>query len=698
MSEFAGVDPQRVEKAASALESLRDVLAANVPTIVATMSGYGSPVSLAVLRQAQARSVIDAADMRARSQLAFRLAALDDKMHISGPGGMTTIPWDGPTIDAAAAQADAQLLSQAEGSPSDPQSRADIQAVGQDIQDHLADKDTAYLTALYNQAAPQIAALATTLHNMDGRGIPESDSRFTVLTPADQKILATFGAGLAAADKAGLSPQAVQEIANAPDLWSAAMLIKYGPPGSAYATQAGTGKNAQPSLLAQLTKNVFEAQQKGKIALPLGGSSFGMDDYDNIQNALGTFDPFSALLQRDAENKAAATQVLGGKDGSAIANMLLNNPYDKYTYSNETNPPGSGKFPATFTGYGPTQKLDGMELAYLNYLPDGAIANFLDAATSAGRGTGDPNDPVNPYKLSAQAAINIIDNTPPPWSDNGKPQPSFSPAVQRALDDTFMRYLPDIASSTADQGSGGAFVARYNNGAGPWVINIPSAQLSPFLMQLSADPNNYGYIKGVVASKMGVALGLKLQGVTDGTADNPYGDLSSLYGRLVTEEGNLHFSAAQQQDAENAELNSIIDLGKSFVGDIPVVGDTASKLLDYDERFAVLGFPQIPEFSTDNAAAALQEGRANFSDAELKAMIPLVQGLVQQGVIKPQPSWYQGGQIVPNNAFWEWWRENKGMSVSDKSLSGAPSKELDEWYQEAYEWMQLQNDAYAKTQ
>jgi hypothetical protein len=697
VSDYAGVDPDRVARAASALENLRDTLAAQVPTIVNTMSMYGSPVSLAILRQAQARSVIDAADMRARSQLAYKLAALDSQMGGPSPGGLVTIPWDGPTVDAAAAQADAQLLAQAESNPKDPQSKADIQAIALDIQDHLS--DPAYLTAFYDQAAPMVAKLATTLHDMDAGAVPANyNTRFAVLTPADEKILATFGAGLAAADKAGLSPQATAQIANAPDLWSASMLIKFGPPGSAYATQEGSGAQAQPSLLAQLTENVFQAQQAGQIQLPLGGWSVGINDAQQIQNALAAFDPLSAMLQRDAENKDAAGQVLGGQDGNAIANMLLNNPYNKYTYTNVTNPYGSGQFPPTFTGYGPTQKLDGMELIYLNWLPDQTVANFLEAATSGGRGTGNAGDPINPYRLSAQAAMNIIDNTPAPYSENGQPQPSFSPAVQKALDDTFLRYLPDIAASSGYGGTGSFAIQDGNQQNGPWVIKIADGQLSSFLMQLSADPSNYGYIKAAVASKMGVALGLQLNGYTGPTQADPFKDLASLYGRLVTEEGNLHFDAGQQQDAENAELNAMISFGESFVGDIPVVGGTASKVLSYDQQLAALGFPQIPQFSTDNGATALQQARQNFSDAQLKAMIPLVQGLVQQGIITPQPSWYHNGQIIPNNQFWQWWSDNDGMPIQDRSLGGGQSKHLDEWYQETYEWMKLQNDAFGKTQ
>ena len=75
MSDEVGVDVERIGQLASALENLRDVLAANVPTIVNTLnmywsSGTGSPISLQPLQQAQSRSVNDATDIRDRATMA----------------------------------------------------------------------------------------------------------------------------------------------------------------------------------------------------------------------------------------------------------------------------------------------------------------------------------------------------------------------------------------------------------------------------------------------------------------------------------------------------------------------------------------------------------------------------------------------------------------------------------------------------
>jgi hypothetical protein len=95
MSDEVGVDPDRLIRAALALQNLRDVLAANVPAIVNTMNlywsgGTGSPIDLSVLQQAQARSVDDAQDMQNRSTLAYLWQ--QQRLHLSG--NMVDIPWN----------------------------------------------------------------------------------------------------------------------------------------------------------------------------------------------------------------------------------------------------------------------------------------------------------------------------------------------------------------------------------------------------------------------------------------------------------------------------------------------------------------------------------------------------------------------------------------------------------------------------
>src|ERR1700744_692232 len=238
-SDEVGVDPGRVSQAAGALENLRDVLAANVPTIVNTMqeywnSGAGSPFSLAALQQAQSRSPEAAPDMRTRAELAA--AWLAQSVNLAG-SGMVSIPWGNTPatlaeLDQLDAQAQAKALSaaEAESGKNPTGARTAITAIQLDIADHTKSGDTSWLTQFYTQAAPAVANLAATLNSEDGQ-------HMVVLSPQDRKILNTYATGLAYADKNGtLSQTTINAFSQSKNLWSVGMLFKFGPPGSAYGT------------------------------------------------------------------------------------------------------------------------------------------------------------------------------------------------------------------------------------------------------------------------------------------------------------------------------------------------------------------------------------------------------------------------------------------------------------------------------
>jgi hypothetical protein len=79
--------------------------------------------------------------------------------------------------------------------------------------------------------------LAATLYSRDG-------TFKQPLSAGDQQILSTFATGLAYLTKNGtgslaLTRQAMNALTNAPDMWSMAMLVKYGPDAKAYGTNPG---------------------------------------------------------------------------------------------------------------------------------------------------------------------------------------------------------------------------------------------------------------------------------------------------------------------------------------------------------------------------------------------------------------------------------------------------------------------------
>jgi hypothetical protein len=670
------------------------------------------------LQQAQSRSVNDAKDIRDRATMAV---AYQNQANVClAPGAMVDIPWDSSPqqLDADAGKAAAQNLAAAEAlaKVNPKMAAAQIAAIKADMQDNIDAKDTAYLQAFYdNGGAAAAANLAQTLHDMDNPNNENADyvDRFQVLTAADQKTVATFGNGLALADKAGLSPQTIQTLVNSPNMWSTAMLVKYGPPGSSWATneRGNDPKSNDPSLLAQLTLATYKDLENGKITIPVGfgqkyGSEYGQQDQDKLASLLQGNDPLQVLMQADAQNKNASWQVLGDKQyGAAITNMLLNSEHGdlpqldgRFAQQMGKDGQSTGTFRLIPPGQG-IPRQDDFGSSSMNSPDQTIVGNFLDAATSGPRGSD-----INAQE-SAQAAMNIIQATLPPITDSGKVQPGYDKAIIKAMQDTFTRYMPDIAYS-AHMYNGQPSVALHMGPDGKvdggYTLRIPRSDLNALLQEISSTPTDYATMKGAVAAAAGTAEALQLKGVTANGTD-PYADLSFLYGNLIQQNNNLHYSAATIKDSQNAQLNAEISFGESFIKDIPVVGSAADTALSYDQQLSALGAPQVPQFSTDNAANAKTTGQANLNQAEMLAMVPIVQGLTQGNVpvytksdgtinlqqIGTQQGWYKDGKVVPNSAFWNWMGSSEGAWVRDQSAPTATSKQLDELYQKMLNNMQL---------
>ena len=103
MDQEIGVDVERIQQLARALENLRDVLVANAPVIVSTLNQYwsggtGQPISLLALQQAPGKSDDDAAAIRARAKMAVHY---QDQPAASLPGSMVAIPWNMSAKDQA---------------------------------------------------------------------------------------------------------------------------------------------------------------------------------------------------------------------------------------------------------------------------------------------------------------------------------------------------------------------------------------------------------------------------------------------------------------------------------------------------------------------------------------------------------------------------------------------------------------------
>jgi hypothetical protein len=332
MGDEVGVEPERLNQVASALENLRDVLAANVPIVASTMQAYwdggtGQSISLAPLRQAQARSVQDAADMRARANLAQAWMQNPANIDVVS-GGMAWIPWDTKTVDAQDASLDVQNLAAAEKSGN----RAEILAVEQDIKDHIAEGPAGlpFLAAFYNQAAPQVANLAATLYSRGG-------TLRQPLSAGDQQILGTFAAGLAYLTKNGtghvaLTRQTMNALMNAPDMWSMAMLVKYGPDAKAYGT-GGQGPEllrAVSSATVQISPHVIVAANDPNVPELRAAWAWASKRHISLANSAGdveftrwveiaTVSPYRNLFSKGQLNREFASMTPDYRIGGAFS-------------------------------------------------------------------------------------------------------------------------------------------------------------------------------------------------------------------------------------------------------------------------------------------------------------------------------------------------------------------------------------------
>lgn len=591
----------------------------------------------------------------------------------------TTLPASGGSLGPA--QQDAALLAQGEQSGN----IAEIQSVQTDIQNHIDTKDTAWLQDFYTEAGPQVADLAQTLHNLDaGSAAQPGQDRFTVLTSFDEAVLSTYANGLAIADKAGLPPQAIQAITTSPSIWSAAMLVKFGPPGSQWATseQKTPGNEDGLSLLAQMTNAVYAAGKNGTLQIPVGDGNRLLQrigDDTQLQDAIANFEPLTPLLQRDAENKNASWQVLGGQDGAGIAQQLLHDGVvaggGNITYGFSDMPGKDGKYPAYVTAMPASAVPSGDELIF-NTVPDSVAGQFLDAATSVPRGnSADAN-------YAAQAAVNIIDNTSKPWFDGGNPQTSYGPQVEKALLDTAQRYMLDLGRSSFY--TGGSIAAPFANGPKePYGILVNGAQagssdpfgdssLQSFLQQICADPKAAGILKASTLTSLSNYYALSVKGDLPPELANekPDVDMARLLGRVNIAFDEDKIQGQEATDAQHAEDNAMIKFGEDSAKFLPVVGDTVDKFKDPAFDLAdLMGI--TTQFSTDNAAIESQKDWRNYYLDTALLHVPMVQGLINAHVIsttdpstgKPYP-FISNGQIVltqDNQGLFEnWYQSIKG--------------------------------------
>lgn len=655
--EETGIDP-------SALQSMIGTMKSSTGSALALVNGYVGQFSrLGVDTSSLTKAAQDLTWAQDQLPMLSTRRSLAQAVMDMNPGLTYTDIGAGP-LDTSDAQTEAQVLAQAEASGNSKAARAAIQAIQQDIQLHVdqGSAGTAWLTAFSNAAGPQIAGLANTLHSEDGTGL-------TPLSKQDQQILNTFATGLAAVSKAGtLQQSTISQLTADSTLWSATMLLKYGPSGAAYGTQTGfvngqDGQNGKPAviqqgLLAQMTDAVYKASQNGTLTIPLNWQDAQWaDQQKQLLSEMQSQDPFATMLQLDAQNKVAAGQVLAGPDGAAIAKALEQQPFMNYLQGQAQGYSGPGQY--TVNGLG-ADKVGPFNREFL--MNQQVIANFLNAATQDPTypGQSPPRGTDALSYAAARAALNIIDAAPSPTGDNGI---TVSEDIRQALMNTFGRYMPDLAKSLADPGTS----PPVRPVDGTYVIGVDSSQLDTFLQQICADKKDYATIAGMAGAGIGTSAALKIQGVFPPGLSNPSAAFSQLYGDISAQASAVGISKAQQEDMQNQVLNTMIGMAETGFGMIP--GGTAVTGAD---KLLSLATPVIPQFPTDNAAKAEAAAQGQLHTEQIMAMVPFIQGLLKAGVQLPEPpppgSFDSSG--APTATFFDWWADTGAGEMLDGQTLG----------------------------
>jgi hypothetical protein len=549
-----------------------------------------------------------------------------------------------PPADAsAAARADASALISAERSQ--PPNLTVIRQVAQDVAEHQG--DAGYLAAFWSApgAATAAAGLANELNQVNGNGT-------TLLTKADQALLATFGKSLATAISTPnlLSPAAanalVAAFSNATGLWSAGMLIKYGPSGSAYGT--GTGAD----LLAAMSRAALNAGGEPEPDSTTD-EDLAQPDY---QQALATYDPVSAILDAAASDGTAARDVLGGPGGEGYANILLSTQW--------TTPGGIQEAQGVLARLTGDTVIPGVDTS-------AAPAAFLDAATA------DLSSPA-----SAQAVLNILAaNTQVPSGT------TLQPAITGALITIAQSRVPDLAVTAGET----------DNDTKPGVVTVAGSpmaianltELDALLARITKNPADAGNYLGSVQAKLSLAVGMQAA-----TSDYWVKDVGALVGATQQAIGANSFQGAEKLAAEKAEIQSIASLALAPIMIFPTPAATGADFLEqiaspllWGPILAKLSLTEGSGYFGDyvvgggDPASALFQNDQQFVDDKTAAQLMVVQGLVRAGLVQPDSSWYQDGHIVDNAALSAWLNQPHQTIVDGEPVQW--------WVQQALDGMEL---------
>ncbi|WP_147942675.1 hypothetical protein [Microbispora sp. CSR-4] len=606
-----------------------------------------------------AAALDDVRDMDARTTRAYELAREQGWSALSrAPGvpGLTLdrppsvrLDWEATGQSGNQGKRDAETLAAALAAKNPEEARTALLGLPESLQRHLADED--YQAAFWAGAGPLALRAARALYERTGSALFSAES---------VSVLRALGASLAAAgqmrvgtgkDRRPLLPDATRAALTAnSDPWSVGMLVKYGPEGRSWDSR----------FLADLTRAMLDARAAGKTIWPPARGPLETDaDASRHQRLMAEYDAVGAVLQRAAENGMAARHVLGDQTtGLKYARMLVSDSWHTPGYD-------PGPFLSSYVHPGgvlpPIGQVD----------LSAPTAAFLKAAVSAERGTSAD------AKESAWSVVHIDQAT----AEFSKLHPGthLPEEIRGSLLYVAGRYLPDFAQSVNHNFASGA-LQQGNKSTNPWVPINKLDELEGFFTQALQKPEEFGAFKGLMASRVSVAVAATIHDPSD---RNYLREMGGLFGLIQRVENTHHFEGELRVDEEAAKNQMLLATASGGFGALsfsnPFGPGTMAQI------FTALGTPALNEaFDTGHALKALKANMDASRHQVFQVEVPVVQGLVDAGAVHPRPnaSWVSNGRVIPNAALVDWISLHADTRYAGRSLT--------DWITEAQTAMRMQ--------
>lgn len=606
--DFVAFEPSSLQQLSNKLDALSQTMEGNLSKISSIISAAGGHVSgSGSVASWVAKARADANDMASRSKQAWELVRQGKAYKPPGfnmvfSPGLVNVDWAATSQGGRQAQRDAHDLNLSKQA-----SRAQIAAAARSVANHKGDKR--YLSTFWNSVDPRVATeLARILHEQDAA----QGEHGQPLSGGSKRILADLAIGLAAASRDGILPSKTQDCLENPpggDMWSSAMLFKYGPKGkNAYDSTflEAIGKKALDWRRAheQMPRGRFYKDGTGSIFdAPKGAwyQSLGLYptiDWDKSAPIVADNDPAAAILDRVSDSPEVSRELLQDKK---YVHDIVNRDWVVPEFS-------GGK---------------GIDIS-------GPAGRVIVAGTS---------DRQHFPPETATAAVNVMLEVAALRKNYGKPiadekgnlelKNSLPQDLTRALGVMGRQYVPDLAHSVNNVGG-----ATKQSGHGGIILN--KDDLRTYLTVLSTDPTALGIFRGGVDSKT-------VSATRDALLLGDYSSdeiklLGRLNGLLSVAESNRKYGDAEIADMASARrlqlLNTAVGIGTGVP--LPSFKGKAQSAVDWLKFLAGQGSGQAGGlFDTGNGAEAEYENERNYDKRLAQTQLPTAQAILDLARLNP---------------------------------------------------------------